>query len=118
MCIAEAVMEGLQPNGSLINERDTATGHVDRNHEWWPQAEAVVGFWNAWKISGDTAWSDRSLKSWTFIQQNLIDRENGEWYWAVSERGIPDREHDKAGFWKCPYHNSRMCLEMLERLNP
>lgn len=118
MRIAEAVREGLQQDGSLINERDTATGHVDRNHEWWPQAEAVVGFWNAWKISGDTAWSDRSLKSWTFIQQNLIDLENGEWYWAVSESGIPDREHDKAGFWKCPYHNSRMCLEMLERLNP
>ena len=118
MRIAEAVREGLQPDGSLVNERDTATGHVDRNHEWWPQAEAMVGFWNAWMISGDARWTKRALNSWTFIQQKLIDRENGEWFWAVFENGMPDRDHDKAGFWKCPYHNSRMCLEMLERMNP
>jgi len=116
MRIAEAALEGLQQDGSLINERNTATGHTDWNRDWWPQAEAVVGFWNAWTISGDAAWSDRSLKSWTFIQQNLLDPENGEWFWAVSEKGEPDRDHDKAGFWKCPYHNSRMCLEMLKRL--
>ncbi len=116
MHVAEAAVEGLQQDGSLINEMDAITHHIDRNRDWWPQAEAVVGFWNAWKISGNPIWYDRSLQSWSFIQKNLLDRENGEWYWAVSENGKPDLDHDKAGFWKCPYHNSRMCLEMLERI--
>lgn len=117
MCIAKAAVEGLQHDGSLINEMDAATGHLDRNRDWWPQAEAVVGFWNAWMISGNSLWSDRAANSWKFIRKNLLDPKNGEWYWAVSENGTPDLGNDKAGFWKCPYHNSRMCLEMLERLN-
>ena len=56
------------------------------------------------------------LKSWQFISENIIDHENGEWLWAVNENGEKDTTNDKAGFWKCPYHNGRMCLELIERI--
>lgn len=115
--IADAAAEGLNEKGALINERDWANGHRDERCDWWPQAEAVVGFYNAWQLSGDEAWFNKTHNSWQFIKQNLIDRVQGEWYWSVSPEGVKDRVNDKAGFWKCPYHNGRMCLELIERIS-
>ena len=114
--IAEAATEGLNNRGALINERDWSTGHRDERCDWWPQAEAVVGFFNAWQLSGEEAWLNKTGNSWDFIKQQLVDREQGEWFWSVSPEGEQDRVNDKAGFWKCPYHNSRMCLELIERI--
>lgn len=114
--IAEAAAEGLNAKGALINERDWNSGHRDERCDWWPQAEAVVGFFNAWQLSGDDAWLNKTRNSWDFIKQHLVDREQGEWYWSVSPEGEKDRVNDKAGFWKCPYHNGRMCLELIERI--
>lgn len=114
--IAEAAAEGLTKKGSLINERDFVTGHLDEWSDWWPQAEAVVGFFNAWQLSGDRCYLDKVYCSWKFIKENLVDNESGEWFWSVSPQGEKDRVNDKAGFWKCPYHNSRMCLELIERI--
>ena len=114
--IAEAAAEGLNEQDALINERDWVTGHLDERSDWWPQAEAVVGFFNAWQLSGDHRYLDKALGSWEFIKQHLIDKENGEWFWSVSSHGEKDRVNDKAGFWKCPYHNGRMCLELMERI--
>ena len=48
------------------------------------------------------------------MQQRLIDAETGEWYWSIYADNTVNRMDDKAGFWKCPYHNSRMCMEMME----
>ncbi|MDP4276053.1 MAG: AGE family epimerase/isomerase [Bacteroidota bacterium] len=114
--MAEAAFEGVQPDGSIINERDSVSGHVDDNRDWWPQAEAMVGFFNAWRLSGDERYSRSVLQGWSFIRTKLIDADTGEWFWSVSSQGMPDRINDKAGFWKCPYHNGRMCLELLERI--
>ena len=116
--VALAAAEGLRDNGSIVNEKNTANGHTDTNCDWWPQAETMVGYYNAYQISGDTSYLDKVLKNWNFIKENIIDRENGEWVWAVNENGIKDLKNDKAGFWKCPYHNSRMCLELIERIAP
>lgn len=113
--IAKAAGEGLQPDGSLIYELDGQTGHVDRERHWWVQSEAVVGFLNAYELSKDEAWLTKALNCWKYISQNLIDRENGEWFWSILPDGTPNLTQDKAGFWKCPYHNSRMCLEVLAR---
>ena len=57
----------------------------------------------------------KAIKCWEFIKDNLIDYDNGEWYWSISENGEVNRKDDKAGFWKCPYHNGRMCMEIIER---
>lgn len=114
--IANAAGEGLQPDGSLIYERFFENGHVDTDRHWWVQAESVVGFFNAYVLSGDIKFLAKAIAAWNFISGHIIDRTNGEWYWSVNNEMQPNLKEDKAGFWKCPYHNARMCFEILERL--
>lgn len=115
MGIVNASLEGLQPDGSIIYEKDIATGHIDSDRHWWPQAELVVGLFNAWQLAGDKQFIAKSVKAFDFICKNLIDREHGEWFWSIRGDGSVNRTDDKAGFWKCPYHNGRMCIEIIKR---
>jgi mannobiose 2-epimerase len=115
--IARASMEGVMLDGSMINEKNYSTGHIDNNCDWWPQAESMVGFFNAYQLSGDETFADEVLANWKFIKGFIIDKKNGEWHWSVSSMGAVNFKDDKAGFWKCPYHNSRMCLELLNRIH-
>ncbi|HEX7584161.1 MAG TPA: AGE family epimerase/isomerase [Prolixibacteraceae bacterium] len=114
--IAEAACEGLQPDGSLFYELDKAIGHLDKDRHWWVQAEGVVGFLNAWELTGNEEWLVKAQNGWNYISDHLVDRARGEWFWSISDAGIQNRKGDKAGFWKCPYHNSRMCLEIMMRV--
>lgn len=93
------------------------SGHTDTNRDWWGQAEAMVGFYTAYAITGDERYANYALNNWEYIKKYIIDQEKGEWYWAADARGIPDTTNDKAGFWKCPYHNSRMCFELIHRIH-
>jgi mannobiose 2-epimerase len=113
--IADASKEGLMADGSMIYEKFFRTGHIDTDRHWWVQAETVVGFLNAFTLSEKEEYLDKSLKAWRFIADNLVDPKNGEWYWSVDKNLQPNLKDDKAGFWKCPYHDSRMCLEIIER---
>jgi len=115
--VADAAAEGLQVNGSIINEKNYATGHVDSNCDWWPQAEAMVGFFNAYELSKKEEYAEKTLANWEFIKQFIVDKNAGEWHWSVSATGEINEHDDKAGFWKCPYHNSRMCLELISRIH-
>jgi mannobiose 2-epimerase len=115
--IAQAVYtEALDGDGGLLYEG--LDGHIhDSDKHWWPQAEAVAGFLNAWQISGQQHFLDAALGCWAFIEKRIIDRQYGEWFWLVSRDGVPGAGYDKAGPWKCPYHNSRTCFEVMERLD-
>jgi mannobiose 2-epimerase len=113
--IARAAAEGLQPDGGMIYEYDPVGGHRDTDRHWWVQAETVVGYANLYQHFGDEEAARRALRAWQFIQQNLVDRTHGEWIWSVHEDHSPNLVDDKAGFWKCPYHNGRMCMELMER---
>jgi len=113
--MVNSASEGLNADGSLIYERDMETGHANRRLAWWTQAEAVVGLVNAYEITGNELYLVNAIKCWNFINNNLVDHKAGEWFIAVSESGMIDRRGDKAGFWKAPYHNSRMCLEIITR---
>lgn len=115
--MARAVEEGLDRDGGLCYEYFPENMSMDREKHWWPQAEAMVGFFNAWQLSNDRSYLDRALESWDFIRKYLIDRELGEWYWSVDARGIPCTDKEKAGFWKCPYHNGRASMELIRRIN-
>lgn len=84
--------------------------------QWWCYAEAVVGYVDQYQDIRDPHQWLMALKAFDFIQSHLLDREHGEWFWSILPDGTPDRSNDKAGFWKCPYHNSRMCFELIERL--
>ncbi|NDV77405.1 AGE family epimerase/isomerase [Dysgonomonas sp. 511] len=113
--VADAASEGLEADGSMIYEKDG--GHTDRERHWWVQAEAIVGYMYAYKNSGDINYKKRAARIWQYIQNNLADRQHGEWHWSRMADGAINRKDDKAGFWKCPYHNSRMCMEMIEHFD-
>ena len=114
--VAEAALEGFTPDGGMIYEKHGQEGPADGDRHWWVQAETVVGCFNLWDNFSDPSGMENALMCWEFIKANLIDRENGEWYWSVRSDGTINRDDDKAGFWKCPYHNGRMCMEILERI--
>jgi len=118
--MAQAVYEqGLDADGGLLYEAEkTAQGPaeiVDTDRHWWPQAEAVVGFLNAYELSSKPHFLHAAERSWEFIEKHIIDHVHGEWFWLVSRAGVPDAKQDKVGPWKCPYHNSRTCFEVMER---
>ena len=113
--IAKASEKGLRPDGSMIHEANLDTGHVDDDLHWWVQAENVVGWLNIYQHFGDDKALQRADACWQYIKQNLIDYEHGEWFWSRRKDGTLNMDDDHAGFWKCPYHNSRMCLEVIER---
>ena len=114
--VAKASEKGLRPDGSMIHEANLDTGHVDDDLHWWVQAENVVGWFNLYQYFGDQDALEKAGKCWDYIKTNLIDNVNGEWHWSRHLDGSLNTVDDKAGFWKCPYHNSRMCLEVMERV--
>jgi len=109
--IINASYEGLQPDGSMIYEI-THNGHIDTDRHWWVQAETIAGSYHAWLRSGDKKYLEVAEKCWKYVKQYLSDKINGEWFWSVHADGTQNRKADKAGFWKCPYHNGRMCMEI------
>ena len=113
--VAQANEKGLRPDGSMIHEANLDTGLADEDLHWWVQAENVVGWLNIYQYFGDEDALKKASRCWAYIKQNLIDWEHGEWYWSRHADGSLNLDDDHAGFWKCPYHNSRMCLEIIER---
>ena len=113
--VAKASEKGLRPDGSMIHEANLTTGHVDDDLHWWVQAENVVGWYNIYQHFGDEEALERAARCWDYIKSQLIDWDHGEWFWSRHADGSLNTTDDKAGFWKCPYHNSRMCLEIIER---
>lgn len=114
--LAEATHEGVQPEGNLIYECHLDTLRKDRESHWWVQAENVVGNFNLYELTRKPEALDIAWRTWGYIKENLIDRHYGEWYWSRYEDGRVNTTDDKAGFWKCPYHNSRMCMELIMRI--
>ena len=113
--VAKASEKGLNPDGSMIHEANLTAGTKDDDLHWWVQAEAVVGFYNIYQHFHDEAALEKALRCWQYIKENLIDYQHGEWYWSRHRDASLNTVDDKAGFWKCPYHNGRMCLEIIER---
>ncbi|MFO1475400.1 MAG: AGE family epimerase/isomerase [Verrucomicrobiota bacterium] len=108
--------EGIQPDGALIYE-GKGGGVIDPGKECWPQAEAVIGFVNAYQLSGNPLHLQTARRTYDFIESHLMDRVHGEWFWRINPDGKPDPKLPKVSEWKGPYHGSRMCLETLHRLH-
>lgn len=113
--LAKAADEGLQPDGSMIYEHWKDSGKTDRQRQWWVLCENVIGHVNLYQYFHDEQALAIAKNCWTFIDTHLVDHVNGEWHWSIDDNGTVNLDDDKAGFWKCPYHNSRMCLEIIER---
>ncbi|MCJ7624878.1 MAG: AGE family epimerase/isomerase [Anaerolineaceae bacterium] len=114
--LAETVLhESFDPQaGGIFDERRTDGVFVD-SKGWWAQAEAMVGFFNAYQLSGDEAYLNAVLKTWQFIREHISDHQYGEWYWGVNSQGVVLNE-EKTGMWKTPYHNGRACMELMQRI--
>jgi mannobiose 2-epimerase len=115
--MAKAAVEGLDIDGGLWYEYDPEQNHLVKQKHSWPQAEAMIGFFNAWQNAGDEFFLKQSWKSWEFVKKFMHDKTCGEWYWGVNEDYSPMTQEDKVGIWKCPYHNSRACIEIINRIN-
>ncbi len=111
---AVQLKEGINDKGAMMNDREGE--HLNANLSWWVQSETVVGFLNAWHISGDKKFLDAAVRTWEWIKTNMIDREYGEWFGGVNAEGEPRRTGVKADQWRCPYHNSRMGFEVMTRI--
>lgn len=114
--ITKNIYEHALEGDSLPNEAENGT--VDTTRVWWVQAEAVVGFVNGWeKDPGQTPYLEAARRIWAYIRTNMIDKRDGsEWFWAVDQDGIPLKKPIVEP-WKCPYHNGRMCMEVIRRLS-
>ena len=113
--MAGVVAKYLSGEGAIYNEYHPNIDNIDRGKDWWPQAEAMVGFLNAFQNTGDIQFLQHSLASWKVINDSFKDPIYGEWHWGYHASGqLMARE--KAGFWKCPYHNSRACIEVADRI--
>ena len=112
--LAAAAARGLDDDGGLWHEKNEATGHLVKEKHWWPQAEALVGFYNAAQLTGEESFYKKFENSWAFIKNHILHKE-GEWVWGVNEDYSIMKSEDKAGFWKCPYHNARACIEIINR---
>jgi mannobiose 2-epimerase len=114
--IAEVTLqEGIGKDGRIYNgvyQNKT----IDKACHWWEPAEAIVGFLNAYQISSEPKYANAAFLLWDFVKKQVIDQEHGEWHWLIMESGQVDRKENKAGAWKAPYHNGRMCLEVIGRM--
>ena len=113
--ITNAAITGFDKDGGLWYEFDYKKHELIAEKHWWPQAEALVGLFNALEITENPMYKNLLLKNWSFIKLNILDTAYGEWHWGIDsyQQLIPNQ--DKIGLWKCPYHNIRACLEIIKR---
>lgn len=114
--MADATFEGIDAkDGGLWYEYDPHESKLIAEKHWWPQSELLIGMVNAWQLTGNMKYLDAVKFNWQFINSYIVDKENGEWIWGV-DQNYAKISKDKAGFWKCPYHNIRACLELHNRI--
>ena len=114
--MAETVLrEGIHTDGGLCYE-GRGGKIIDYGRECWPQAEAVIGFLNAFQLSRDPKYFTAARRVWDFAGQHLVDRVHGDWFWRITPEGVVDATLPKVSEWKGPYHASRACLETIHRL--
>jgi len=117
LTITEATITGLDNDCGLWYEYEPEDQHLIKQKHWWVQAEAMVGFYNTWQITGDEKYLVIVEKNWQYTKAKILDTKNGEWFWGRDENGEIMQGEDKAGIWKCPYHNSRACIEIIKRIS-
>jgi mannobiose 2-epimerase len=112
--IADAVTEGMDQQGGLYREPENERPALEKHG--WQQAEAMLGFFNAYQVSGHEKYLLQSIRSWQFAKQHIKDNQRGEWFWDSSQDNTLVTGQDKVGYWKCPYHNGRACMELIHRI--
>ncbi|MEO6499076.1 MAG: AGE family epimerase/isomerase, partial [Mucilaginibacter sp.] len=114
--LADAAMEGFDKDYGLWYEYEPAEKKMVKEKHWWVQAEAMVGYYNAFQITGEDKYAVLSARVWDYVKQHILDMEKGEWVWGTGSDGEVMANEDKVGLWKCPYHNGRACIEIITRI--
>ncbi|MEQ1901900.1 MAG: AGE family epimerase/isomerase [Devosia sp.] len=114
IALARSNLQIIEGDGALVYEAGPE-GVVDPLKQWWVEAEAVVGYLEAYELTGEAAFYAAAINAWSFIKRRLIDRRRGEWFGDLTRAGRPVHASPKLSFWKCPYHNGRMCMEVIDR---
>ena len=114
--IAIAAAEGLDTDGGLWYEYEADKQHLTKEKHWWVQAEAMIGFFNNWQLTNNEDDLKRSLQAWNYTNTFIKDKKHGEWHWGRNEYNEIMPGQDKVGIWKCPYHNIRACIEIINRI--
>lgn len=114
--ITKVTQEGIDEDGGLWYEYDPQNNHLIAEKHWWPQAELWIGFVNAYQLTGEQYYLNVVYKNSQFVKDHILDNLQGEWFWGVDDHYNAIKK-DKAGFWKCPYHNARACMELIKRLS-
>lgn len=113
--VKEVAFKSIAADISALNN-ERFNHEIDTTKIWWVQAETVVGFLNAYEKSGDEAFKQAALEEWAYIKNYLVDpRTESEWYWQLNDENQPNQGYPIVEPWKCPYHNGRMCLEVIRR---
>jgi mannobiose 2-epimerase len=102
---------GLGESGQLCEEYEPWTQKRSVVGVWWIQAEAIVGFLNAWRLTGNDAYQTAANQVWSYINSHLKDHQYGEWRPHHPSHQVDRKLHYKAGAWKGPYHNGRAMIE-------
>jgi len=114
--LIDSSISAIDADGGLWYEKGINSGVLIKEKHWWPQSEFVIGSINAYQLTSDIRYLEYCQNNWTFLKNHIKDP-TGEWYWGIDTDGHQMKNQDKVGFWKCPYHNVRMCLELINRIN-
>ncbi|MFW6267700.1 MAG: AGE family epimerase/isomerase [Marinilabiliaceae bacterium] len=110
------VKEGIAPDNSVYYEKDPGRDELHKERHWWVQAEALVGLLDAYENTLNEDYFEIFLKIWRYIGRHVVDHNNGGWFGIIEDDGTPRPGEPKAGFWKCPYHNTRALIESIQRI--
>ena len=113
--VSATIRDGFDERCAIFSEQNE-DGSLERKTDWWQQAEAIVGFVNAFQLTKEPEYLEWAIIGWDFIESNFVDRKHGEWFYEIGENGKPNDKQYKVSEWKGPYHNGRACLEILRRL--
>lgn len=109
--------KALDDDFGVVNAQDRITKEIDTDRHWWPQIEAMAGLIYIWKITNNETYLEHCLKIWAFTQKHILDHKHGEWFFRIDAKGTPYTEENKVGPWKCPYHNGRGIITVIDELS-
>lgn len=111
-----ALEEGMAQDGHMMYEKNQKG--LKASASWWPQCETIIGCVNAWQLTGEEKYMTAAMRCWEFTKEYLFDDTYGEWFRNLKDDNTPDFDEAKGSLWNCPYHNSRLGFELMERLEP
>jgi len=101
--------------GGLYVEGRRRGDIVDTDKEFWQQAEALVGFLDAYLLTKDTQYLDAFRRVYDFVFQNMVHPELGEWYCLCGREGGVKRSW-LGSHWKICYHTLRSVTLVCRKL--